>query len=189
MRGRVHSWPRLGCAPVVPQWLVKAFAFHFDPTSPPTSSSRSSEQQPLFSRININATSCSLQGGFCSSSALNSRALLLPSTLNADAPRRLCARIRISQSLSLILFLFLCPRATVRAHLRSAMKYDLWMFPDIEFVRFWRKDEDKRLPFRQYLMTTSNLCGSLPLNDSNQFTNQKHTFGKTNSRIAYFTYG
>lgn len=41
-----------------------------------------------------------LSGGFCSSSALKSRALLLPSTLNADAPRRLCARIRISQSLA-----------------------------------------------------------------------------------------
>lgn len=61
MRGQVHLWPRLGCAPVVPQWLVKAFAFHFIPPSfRDLVLSRPSAQQPLFSRININATSYSL---------------------------------------------------------------------------------------------------------------------------------
>lgn len=57
---QVHSWPRLGCAPVVPQWLVKAFAFHFGPPSPATDLSPFRTTHSLFSRININATSCSL---------------------------------------------------------------------------------------------------------------------------------
>lgn len=83
-----------------------------------------------------------LSGGFCPSSALKSRALLLPSTLNADAPRRYCAHIRISQSLSLHSLPFSLARATARAHLRAAMKYDLRVFLDVQLVRA-RDSEEK----------------------------------------------
>lgn len=87
-----HSWPTLGCAPAVPQWLVKAFAFHFVPLYHSLSLSLSPSLclsrlfQLLFSRININATSSTPVRGFCSSSAPGERhPPSASSTLNADA--------------------------------------------------------------------------------------------------------
>lgn len=111
-----------------------------------------------------------LSGGFCSSSALKSRALLLPSTLNADAPRRLRARIRVSQALSLISFLL---SLSLSSPLHEQLRACTFTFRNeirfmnvsrhIELARLRRKDEDERLPLCQHPATTSRLNGSLQM--------------------------
>ena len=125
-----HSLPRLGCAPAVPQWLVKAFAFHFVPLQlslliPPELPTR----QPLFSRININATSSSL-GGFCSSSVPKRPApSFCPEYFECWCATKPLARSFFS---SPPLLLSSSPphwERTARVHQpRSLMKYDLWIF-------------------------------------------------------------